>query len=172
MTKSDIKVVPDYYMNYIKLADDRELLEQLSTGGIDLFEANFSLIKSLGLKSYSLGKWSANQMIEHLIDTERIFQSRCLRFARQDKTELPGYSEDDYVMSARSNQLSIDKLLADYKSLRVSTCALFSNFSDEELMRTGIASGQEISVLAMGFVLIGHPIHHFNVLQEKYFPLI
>lgn len=172
MKKSDIKVVPDYYKKYISLADDRDLMEQLPNGGIEHFETNFDLIKSLGLKSYALGKWSANQMLEHLMDTERIFQNRSLRFARLDKTELPGYNEDDYALTARSNQISIEKLLEDYKKLRASSVALFSNFSDEELMRTGSANGQEMSVLAMGFVFIGHPIHHFNVLQERYFPLI
>lgn len=172
MKKADIKVVPEYYKKYINLADERDLMDQLPQGGLELFEANFDLIKSLGLKSYAQGKWSANQMLEHLMDTERIFQNRSLRFARQDKTELPGYNEDDYALSARSNQIEIDKLLADYKSLRASTVAMFSNFSGEELMRTGTANGQEISVLAMGFILIGHPIHHFNVLQERYFPLI
>ena len=172
MKKSEIKTIPEYYQKYVDLADDGDLLDQLKDGGIELFENNFDLIKSLGLKSYAQGKWSANEMIEHLIDTERIFQTRCLRFARLDKTELAGYSENDYALSARSNQIAIEKLLADYKLLRASTYAMFSNFSDEELMRTGTANGQEISVLAMGFIFIGHPVHHFNVLQEKYFPLI
>lgn len=172
MKKSDIKIVPEYYNTYIKLADDRDLLEQLPYGGIELFKSNIDLIKSLGLKSYAQGKWSVNQMVEHLTDCERIFQSRCLRFARLDKTVLPAFSEDDYVQSSRSNQIPIEKLIRDYEDLRASTLSMFLNFSDEELRRTGFASGQEISVLAMGFICVGHPIHHFNVLQERYFPLL
>lgn len=172
MKKTDIQVVPEYYKKYINLADDSDLIDQLPKGGIELFDNSFGIIKSLGLKTYAQGKWSTNQMLEHLIDTERIFQSRSLRFARLDSTELPGYNEDDYALSARSNQIPLEKLMDDYRIVRASSVSLFSNFSNEELMRTGMANGQEISVLAMGFVLIGHPIHHFNVLQERYFPLI
>ena len=111
-------------------------------------------------------------MLEHLIDTERIFQSRALRIARMDKTELPGFNENEYVESARSNQIALDKLLTDYNSVRQASISLFSNFSDEELKRTGIANGQTISVLAIGFIIIGHPTHHFKILEERYFGLI
>jgi hypothetical protein len=172
MKKEEISIAPTYFDNYISLASDSHLLDALPHEGIDLFLNNKSLLEQIGMKTYAQGKWTVNQIVEHLIDTERIFQNRALRFARMDKTELPGYSEDDYAQSARSNQIPLKKLLSDYKIVRQSSVALFENFSNDELMRTGSAIGNEISVLAIGFVLIGHPVHHFKVIEERYAELI
>src|SRR5690606_31978102 len=137
--------------------------DALDNGGIELFLNDLDKLLELGNKVYAPGKWTINEMVEHLIDTERIFLNRALRFARNDKTELPGYDEDHYATNARSNELSLEKLMEDYEIIRMATMATFSNFNEQELMRTGVANGQEISVLALGFVLVGHPIHHYNV---------
>ena len=172
MTKDQINCLPDYYTHYVNIAGDGDLMTELITGGLQLFIDAADKLESLEQKTYADGKWTVQEMIEHLMDTERLFQARCLRFARADKTDLPGYDEDHYAANARSNDIPLRKLLSDYRLLRSSTIAMFSNFNEEELQRTGTANGQEISVLAMGFVMVGHPIHHFNVLEEKYFGLI
>ncbi|MEO9532735.1 MAG: DinB family protein [Crocinitomicaceae bacterium] len=172
MTKNDIKVAPEYYHKYIQLAGDGDLMAELMQGGLELYVNAADKLEALGQKTYAEGKWTVQQMLEHLMDTERLFQARALRFARNDKTEIPGYDEDFYATNARSNEIPLRKLLSDYRLLRSASIAMFSNFNAEELMRTGVANGQEISVLAMGFIMIGHPIHHFNVLEERYFGLI
>jgi hypothetical protein len=172
MIKSEIKVVPEYYSKYIALAGEGDLMNELMQGGLELFVSAADKLEALGSKTYAEGKWTVKQIIEHLMDTERLFQARALRFAREDKTEIPGYDQDFYASHARSNDITLRKLLSDYRLLRSSSIAMFSNFNDEELMRTGVASGQEISVLAIGFILVGHPIHHFRVLQERYFSLV
>jgi hypothetical protein len=166
--KDQIKTVPEYYGTYIDLAPNNDLLVALPNGGIHLYEENLEMLKKLGFHVYAENKWTTHQIIEHLIDTERIFQTRALRIARNDKTPMPGYDENAYVDSSRSNEIPLEKLMADYRSQRAATLAMFQNFNKEELMRTGIANGEEISVLAIGFILIGHPIHHFNVIQERY----
>lgn len=172
MKKTDIEFVPSFYQGYIDKAPEKELMEALKTGGVDLYENNFDKLKQLGTKVYAPNKWTVNQMVEHLMDTERIFVNRSLRFARNDKTELPGYDHDIYVQNSRSNEIPLGKLVDQYKQIRKGTIATFENFNNEELMRVGVANGNKISVLTMGFILIGHPIHHYNVLEEKYFPLI
>lgn len=172
MKRSDIKVVPAYYQKYIDLAPDIELIDALKTGGISLFQENISKLIDLGLQTYAPDKWTVNQMVEHIMDTERIFVNRALRFARNDQTELPGYDENMYASNARSNEFPIIQLMEQFAMVRKSTIATFENFNSEELQRTGKANGQEISVLALGFIQVGHPIHHFNVLKERYFPLI
>ena len=172
MTKNDIKVAPEYYHKYIQLAGDSDLMAELMQGGLELYVNAADKLEALGQKTYAEGKWTVQQMLEHLMDTERLFQARALRFARNDKTEIPGYDEDFYATNARSNEIPLRKLLSDYRLLRSASIAMFSNFNQEELMRTGVANGQEISVLAIGFIMIGHPTHHFNVLEERYFGLI
>lgn len=172
MKKTDITTVPEYYQHYINLAGEGNLMEELMSGGLQLYIDHAEQLEKLGDTVYADNKWTARQMIEHLIDTERLFQARALRISRGDQTPIPGYNENFYADMARSNEIPLRKLLSDYRLVRSATISLYSNFNEEELMRTGIANNQEISVLAIGFILVGHPVHHFNVLNERYFPLI
>jgi len=172
MKKTEITTAPEYYHHYINLAGDGDIMEELMSGGLQLYVDHAEQIEKLGDKVYADNKWTARQIIEHLIDTERLFQARALRISRGDQTPIPGYNENFYADMARSIEIPLRKLLSDYRLVRSSTISLYSNFNEEELMRTGIANGQEISVLAIGFILVGHPVHHFNVLNERYFPLI
>lgn len=117
---------------------------------------------------YAEGKWSIKDIIQHLIDAERIFAYRALCFARNDKTSLPGFEENDYVDEANAGKRSIQDLLSELAVVRQGTLSLFKSFSNEELMRKGIASNNPISVRALGFVIIGHQNHHQRVFEERY----
>lgn len=117
---------------------------------------------------YAEGKWTIKDILQHLIDTERIFAYRALRFARYDKTELPGYDENAFAAAVDANKRSIQDLLTEFTLVRHSTIALFKSFTQENLMSTGIASGYTVSVRALGFVTIGHQNHHLKVFKERY----
>lgn len=117
---------------------------------------------------YAEGKWTIKDIILHLIDAERIFAYRALRFARNDKTELPGFEENDYVDYANANQRSIQDLLSELSVVRQATLSLFKSFSNEDLLRIGIASNKPMSVRAIGFTIIGHQNHHQRVFEERY----
>jgi uncharacterized damage-inducible protein DinB len=117
---------------------------------------------------YAEGKWTIKDIIQHLIDAERIFAYRALCFARNDKTALPGFEENDYVDEAHATKRGIQDLLSELAVVRQGTLALFKSFSDEELVRKGIASNNPISVRALGFVIIGHQNHHQRVFEERY----
>ncbi|MCG8578003.1 MAG: DinB family protein [Flavobacteriales bacterium] len=172
MKRSEIEIVPDYFLRYINLVPDAELMDVLPTGGIDLYQNELEKLKAIGLKTYAAEKWTIPELIEHLMDTERIFLNRSLRFVRQDTTPLPGYDENEYAKTSRANERSLEDLLEEYEVIRSCTNLFFKNLNREQLLATGEASGLKISVLAMGFIQIGHPIHHFNVIKERYFPLI
>jgi uncharacterized damage-inducible protein DinB len=117
---------------------------------------------------YALGKWTIKDILQHLIDSERIFAYRALRFARKDATPLPGFTEDDFANEAGGSERSIRDLLTELAIVRESTLALFRTFSDEVLKRRGEASGTEMSVRALGFVIIGHQNHHQRIFEERY----
>ncbi len=117
---------------------------------------------------YAEGKWTIKDIIQHLIDAERIFAYRALRFARNDKTALPGFEENDYVDEAHANQRSIQDLLTELLIVRQATLSLFKSFSGEELLHIGTASNNPMSVRALGFVIIGHQNHHQRIFQERY----
>ncbi|MEO5778008.1 MAG: DinB family protein [Flavobacterium sp.] len=117
---------------------------------------------------YAEGKWTIKDIIQHLIDAERIFAYRALRFARNDKTGLPGFDENDYVDEANAGKRSIQDLLTEMAVVRQATLSMFKSFSDEELMRIGTASSNPMSVRALGFTIIGHQNHHERIFQERY----
>ena len=123
---------------------------------------------NLGDYVYAPGKWTPKDIVQHLIDTERIMAYRALRFARFDSTSLPGFEEDDFARSARASRRTIADLYAEFGAVRQASLSLFRSFSEEMLEGTGVCAGQTLSVLALGFVLVGHPIHHANVVRERY----
>jgi hypothetical protein len=173
MKRSDIQHMPQFFDRYILLADDIDVVEGLKqTANLYHDEDIRQAMLQLGDQVYAPGKWTAKDILQHLIDNERIMSYRAMRFARNDKTALPGYDEELFGANTTANQRSIDDLLEEFSLVRQSTIALFKSFSDEMLHREGISFNQRISPLALGFVLIGHPIHHLKVLKERYFPLI
>jgi hypothetical protein len=102
------------------------------------------------------------------MDTERVFAYRALRFARKDKTSLPGYDEVLYGDTSNAGQRDIQKLVAEFSAVRQSTILLFESFTNEMLEERGIASNFEISVRALGFAILGHCIHHLQIIDERY----
>jgi len=102
---------------------------------------------------------------------ELIFINRALRCIREDDTDLPVYDHNAYVVSSRANDQTLFNLLEEYKAVRKSTELFFRPLTEAELLRNGTANGLEISAIAIGYILVGHPMHHFNVLRDRYFGL-
>ncbi len=173
MKRSDIQHMPQFFDRYILLADDIDIVEGLeNTAELYHDEAIRQAMLQLGDLVYAPGKWTAKDILQHLIDNERIMSYRAMRFARNDKTSLPGYDEELFGANTTADRRTIDDLLEEFSLVRKSTIALFKSFSDEMLHREGTSFNQLISPLALGFVLIGHPIHHLKVLKDRYFPLL
>lgn len=171
MKKTSIKIMPDYGKPYVALAGDGDLLDELPDGGISLFENNLASLEKTGTRVYERGKWTIPQIIEHLTDAERVFQYRALRFARQDKTELAGFDDNMWANISKANDRPLKELLNDYRVVRQSSLTLYKTFDNDQLLFTGKANGLETSVIALGFMMIGHAVHHFNVIRERYFQL-
>jgi len=172
MKLSDINPMPEYYDRYIKLVADVELSEALDSSIRQLDEVDRSLLTRLDGRTYAPGKWTAKDIIQHLADVERIIAYRTLMFARGDGTTPAGFDQDLLVANARANAKTVDELIEDLKTVRAATKSLFGSFDDEALLNTGTNWKYEVSVLAMGFMLVGHQIHHLKIIEEKYHPLI
>ncbi len=117
---------------------------------------------------YAEGKWTPKDILLHLIDAERIFTYRALRIARNDKTELPGFEENDYVETANANSRELNDLIEEFKTVRKSTISLYNSFDDVQLKRVGIASNCSVSVRALAYMTMGHYLHHIQVIKERY----
>jgi len=170
MKKSAITVMPEYYDRYIMPVDDVNVTEALKKYDVSLFDKT-SLAK-IGANVYEPGKWTVKDIIQHVIDAERVFTYRALRFARNDKTALSGFEENDYVKNTNVAKRSLDDILNEFDTVRRSTIYLYKNFTDEMLLRSGNASGKDITVLALGFIIAGHALHHSTIIKERYYKLI
>ena len=159
----------DYFKYYVNLVNDNEnvisALEHTHKQTNDLLDL---ITEDQGNYAYTEDKWTIKELLVHLIDTERIFCNRALRFARNDKTDLPGYDHDDYVNYSGANERSICEICKEYNVVRHATIAMFKSFTEEMLERQGTANGNELTVLSIGFIISGHETHHVNVMNEKY----
>tara|TARA_R110002020_G_scaffold316360_5_gene531432 strand:- start:710 stop:1228 length:519 start_codon:yes stop_codon:yes gene_type:complete len=171
MRRTDLKSEEfnPYYSTYIKLVDgDKDLIEALEYGK-EKTQAYFESIPSEKWKyAYAEGKWSLLEVLQHIIDTERIFSYRALCIARNDKTEFPGFEQDDYVKPSNANNRTMEDLLLEYNAVRKSSILLFKGLDEESLTRIGKASSSPISARAAGFIIAGHEIHHANIITERY----
>ena len=171
MKKSQLKTdeYAAYYGTYIDtVTEEYNLVEELeiSVHRMVKFVQNIPMDKFD--YCYAEGKWTIKDILLHLIDAERIFAYRALRFARKDDTPLASFDENTYVEEAHANSRSIQDLLSEMLVVRQATLALFKSFSEEQLLRKGIASNNVMSVRALGFTIIGHQNHHQRVFQERY----
>lgn len=117
---------------------------------------------------YAEGKWTIKEILAHLIDDERIYTYRALRFARNDTTELPGFEQDAYALESGANERKLDDLLEEFAAVRRSTIAMFNSFDDRVLTRTGVGSGNVMSVRAAAYHIAGHELRHLNIIKERY----
>lgn len=153
---------------YINALDNVELLEELEISLHDFIRFVQNIPMDKFDYRYAEGKWTIKDIIQHIIDAERIFGYRALRISRNDQTQLPGFEENDYVENTDANSRSIQGLLTELSALRHSNLLMFKSFTEDQLTRIGTASNHSISVRALGFLIIGHQKHHQKVFQERY----
>lgn len=160
---------PPYAIMYIKLLpDDGLLLKHLKENFDKTKEFILSLPEEKLTYRYAKNKWTIKEILVHIIDDERIYAYRALCFARNDKTELPGFEQDDYALFSNANERSIENILNEYEAVRNATITLFESFDEAALLRKGIANKNKATVRALGYHLAGHELHHINIIKEKY----
>jgi hypothetical protein len=164
--------MPAFFDRYINLTEDIDIVEALEKYHTVESLLDKKNLEKLGKKVYAEGKWTIKEIVQHMIDNERVQAYRALRIARNDKTPLPGYDENLFAANVQLSKRDLDGLLEEFAIVRRSNIMLFENFNDEVQQRTGLCNNVPISVLALGFVLTGHQIHHANIIRERYFPLI
>ena len=158
----------DYYRNYISLVEENDLFSALENSVDRSLKFWSDLAEEQGNYRYAEGKWSIKELLQHIIDTERIFSYRALAFARGEKVALPGYDENAYGDSCLAQSRLLKEMVEELELVRKSTITLFKSFDESVLDNLGNASGSNLSVRAAGFIIVGHEIHHMNVVKERY----
>ncbi|MBK8701963.1 MAG: DinB family protein [Saprospiraceae bacterium] len=172
MRKADIDIEPCYFDTYLNKVPDVTWQEALDQFGPQLFEAEYDHLMALEDRVYAPGKWTVKQMMQHLIDAERVFQYRALRFARRDNTVLSPFDENAYADVADVNDRTIGSLIGEYQLLRHGGMAMFRSFTREDMLAKGRTPSAELSVLSMAFIMAGHAIHHMEIIRERYYPML
>ncbi|MCC2546326.1 DinB family protein [Hymenobacter sp. BT175] len=164
---------PPYFENYFRhVPDHADPLTQMREQPAQLRELLGGLSDEQGLTAYAPGKWTIKELVLHMLDTERIFAYRALRFSRADATPLPGFEENEYVPNSGANGRTIPSLLREYDAIRQASITLFENLTPAQLDRVGTSNGQALSVRALLHVIPGHEGHHLQILRERYLPVL
>lgn len=168
MSKPSPTNYPGYFQKYIDQVPESDFYTALNnqTKAVESFLSAITEEKSL--HAYADGKWSIKEMLQHIIDTERIFCYRALCFARGENNNLPGFDENEYAANSYANQRNWNSLVQEFLMVRKATAALFESFSETALSATGTANNNTTSVLSIGFILTGHYYHHKKILIERY----
>ena len=168
MSRPDLSRVPEFYHGYISKTKGDDVMAALRNSTRELF----SLLKSIPPEKhdhrYAEGKWTIKEVVQHMIDAERVFAYRALRFARKDDTPLPGFDENLFAQTAKADRRNWNDLIEEFGALRQASEAMFTSFDDEQLESSGIANEHSNYVLGIGYILAGHVNHHCQVIKERY----
>ncbi|AXP82878.1 DinB superfamily protein [Mariniflexile rhizosphaerae] len=159
----------EFYANYLALVPKETTLIDGFNKDLKEVVDFFQHIPAIKLNyAYAKEKWRVKEVFQHLIDTERVFQYRCFCIARRDKTPLPGFEQDDYIAPSQAKNKSIESLVEEFKSVRLSFIALLNSLSNEDLQFLGNANGNTMSARAAAFIVLGHNQWHINIIKERY----
>lgn len=168
MVKKSEVISPEFYHRYINTVKEDDVLEgiQVNTKAFRKF------LKSIPKKkidfAYAEGKWTIKEVLQHIIDAERVFALRALWFARKDNNGQPGFDENVWAGNAKVSNRKWSDMVDEFKALRKSTEAMFAAFNEEELKSVGQANNNPVSTGAFGYIIAGHVNHHMNVVKERY----
>jgi hypothetical protein len=172
MRRSDINPMPQFFDRYINLVDDIDIFEAFEKYAPAKVYDDISKLAAINDKIYAPGKWTVKDILQHVIDNERIMAYRALRFSRNDDTVLAGYEEELFAANTVASQRTVADLMEEFELVRKSTILLFKNMDDAMILRSGVAYKSQISALALGYVVIGHAVHHMNVIRDRYYSLL
>ncbi|MBT3240070.1 MAG: DinB family protein [Chloroflexi bacterium] len=158
-----------YTSMYIDLLpDDLQIIKHLQENLINTTQFARSFPEEKLGTPHKKGEWTIKEILVHIIDDERIYCYRALRFARNDSTILPGFEQDDYVPFSRANSRELEDILEEFSAVRMATIAFFNSLDHESLTRKGVGSGNSMSVRAAAYHIAGHELHHVNSIKENY----
>lgn len=166
LTKGEIG---EFYWGYIdRIPDDADLISTLKKNTREFSDFLSAIPEDRWNYRYSPEKWSILEMVQHIIDTERIFQYRALCFARNEHNSLPGFDHDIYVLNSDAEKRTPADLIEEFKSVRQSGLFLYKSFSEDRLKLSGNMNDMNATPRAIGFIMAGHALHHKDIISNKY----
>jgi hypothetical protein len=159
---------PAYFERYIRLVPDGDILETLARQMEESAAFLAAISDDRARFRYAAGKWSVKEVVGHVIDSERVFAYRGLRFARSDRTPLPGFDENAYVAVAGFDRRPLADLAGELRLVRAASIALFEGLDEAALVRRGLANDREHVARSVPWIIAGHELHHLDVVRKRY----
>lgn len=161
-------VISEFHLAYVNLIKEEDVNKALRKNS-EQFRKFLKKIPGRKIDhAYGEGKWTIREVLQHLIDAERVFSYRALRFARKDATPLPGFDENAWAAASGASNRKWKDLVEEFKTVRNSTLLLFDSLDDSQLTYTGEANGKPLNALGIGFIIAGHTAHHMKIIKERY----
>ena len=168
MPRPDLSRVPVSFHNYINQVPEDDLSKSFKIQSETFIRFLESIPPDKYDYRYAEGKWTLKELLQHVIDAERIFCYRALCFARKDATPLPSFEENAYAENSKAQNREWNDLVEEFKAVRKATQFLFSSFDKEQLDSSGVSNKNPNYVLGMGFITLGHTLHHKKIIEERY----
>ena len=168
ITKPAVGTYPEYFETYLKWVPEGNILEELMASYVETMELLTSLDPETLHFRYAPGKWNILEVMQHVMDSERVFTYRALCIARGEQNSLPGFDENVYAENSQASHRNIDDMMREFSLLRACSIELFKSFTAEQLELIGTANNKKVSVKALAFILLGHEIHHRKVIEQRY----
>jgi len=160
--------VPEYYHNYLRQVPSETLQDALRHHRETLVPFLSTIPEEKWDYRYAEGKWTIREVVQHIIDTERIMDYRALTIARGDTVALPGFDENAYTPASRAYRRSKESLIRELESVQQGSIYLFESFDEAMLEAKGVANNNPIYVEGIAYIIVGHGLHHLRVLKERY----
>ncbi len=156
------------FLTYIAKAPDKEVNAAIRSNTKAFIKFLDAIPAKKRKHAYAAGKWTIKELLQHIIDAERVFSYRALRTARLDDTPMPGFDENSWAAAANKTSRKWDALVKEFITLRAATALLFDSLDEAELLFTGMASNLPVTALSLGYVIAGQTLHHFDFIKERY----
>lgn len=161
-------IADEWYQTYLQAVKEEDIYSALEKNTRQFRKLLAKIPRKKIDYAYAEGKWTIREMLQHIIDTERVFAYRALRFARKDAVAIPGFDEKEWAVHAGATDRKWEDLVEEFRVVRKSTKWLFDSFNEDQLRFVGTASGRPTNALALGFIIPGHVAHHMRILKERY----
>jgi len=168
MSRPERTEAAEYYFTYIDRIQQDDIVGAMESQLEDVGKFLASISEEKSLQRYAPEKWSIRQVLSHLNDTERAFAFRALWFGRDFHDPLASFDQNISVNAARADEYSWASHVSEFRDIRRSTLALFRKLPSEAWTRSGVASGNTVSVRALAYIIAGHVSHHVAILEERY----
>ena len=168
MPRPNLLHVPAWYHGYINYVKGSDFLPSMKSQTPELIRFLKKIPVSKRNYRYAKGKWTVQELLQHMIDAERIFAYRALCFARKEQVSLPSFDENEYAVHSKASKRNWDDMVTELKLIRNSNEIMFGSFDKDQLKAVGIANNSTFSVNAIGFIMVGHVSHHMAIIRERY----